>query len=106
MATAGGDGWTVAAGVANSASSCLLFRLVGLVRLEPAFQQRDRGAEVVVLAQEQVDVVEVFLAAKTVGKVVAWVDGGQHFAAVWAQEAEVAFAHFRRRPLRGPGRRW
>jgi hypothetical protein len=32
--------------------------------------------------QEQVDVVEVFLAAETVGEVVAWVDGGAHFAAV------------------------
>ena len=84
------------------------FWLVGLVRLEPALQQRHGRQEVVVQAQQQVDVVEVFLAAEAVGQVVAWVDRGQHLAAVRAQEAEVAFAHLRRRPFpaqRGDGDR-
>ena len=40
--------------------------------VEPAFQQDDRGAEVIVEGHQQVDVVEVFLAAEAVGEVVAW----------------------------------
>ena len=68
------------------------------VLLEPAFQEGDGGLEVVAERDEQVDVVEVFLAAEAVGQVVAWVDRGPPFAAVGADEAEVAFADFARRP--------
>src|SRR5713226_7930178 len=81
----------------------LLFGLLGLVSVEPTFEQGDGGAEVVVECEQQVDVVEVFLAAEAVGEVVAWVDGGAHFAAAWAEEAEVAFAHFGWRPLAAEG---
>ena len=75
----------------------VLLRLLGLVVLEPALQESDGGAEVIVQRQEQVDVVEVLLAAEAVGQVVAWVDGGPHFAAARAEEAEVAFADLGRR---------
>ena len=75
------------------------FGLMGLVLFEPAFEQGDGGAEVVAEGEEEVDVVEVFVAAEAVGEVVAGVDGGAHFAAAWAEEAEVAFADFGRRPL-------
>ena len=77
-----------------------LLGLLGLVFVEPAFEDGDGGAEVVAEDDEQVDVVEVFLAAEAVGEVVAWVDGGPHFAAAWAQEAEVGFADFGGRPSR------
>lgn len=40
---------------------------------------------------------EVFLAVEAVGEVVARVDGGGHLAAMGTEEAEGAFAHFRRR---------
>jgi len=76
--------------------------------VEHAFEERDGIAEGVIQSDQEVDVVKIFLAAETVGEVVAWVDGGAHFAAVGAEEAEVAFAHFGRRPLapqRGDGDR-
>src|SRR5216683_4508501 len=50
----------------------LLFGLLGLVSVEPSFEQGDGGAEVVVECEQQVDVVEVFLAGEAVGEVVAW----------------------------------
>src|SRR5208283_312440 len=37
------------------------------------------------------------------GEVVAWVDGGAHVAAVWAEEAEVTFAHFGGWPVAAEG---
>ena len=77
--------------------------LFGLVSLEPAFEDAHGGLEVVAEGDEQVDVVEIFLAAKAVGEIVLWVDGGAHFAAAWAEEAEVAFAHFGRRPVATEG---
>src|SRR5271156_2839668 len=77
----------------------LLAGQLGLVLVEPAFEEGDGGAEVVVERDEQVDVVEVFLATEAVGQVVAWVDGGAHFAAARTDEAEVAFADLGRRPL-------
>ena len=77
--------------------------LSGLVFVEPALKNRDGGAEVVAEGDEQVDVVEVFLAGEAVSEVVAWVDGGEHFAAAWAEEAEVAVASFRRRPAAAEG---
>src|SRR6516225_7250538 len=80
-----------------------LFGLLGLVLIEPAVEERDGGEEVVVEADEEVDVVEVFLAREAVGEVVAWIDGGAHFAAAWADEAEVAFAHFARGSLAAEG---
>ena len=46
------------------AAHALFLGLLKLVLLEPALQQRDGGAEVVVQGHEQVDVVEVFLAAE------------------------------------------
>src|SRR5271154_2684136 len=73
--------------------------LVALVFFEQAFQQGDGIEEGIVELEEQVDVVEVFLAAEAVGQVVLRVDGGPHFAAVRAQEAEVAVAHFRGRTV-------
>src|SRR5271155_317486 len=73
--------------------------LVALVFLEQALQQGDGIEEWIVELEEQVDVVEVFLAAEAVGQVVLRVDGGPHFAAVRAQEAEVASAHFRGRTV-------
>ena len=73
--------------------------MLGLELVEPAFEEGHGGEEVVAEKDEQVDVVEVFLAAKAVGEVVARVDGGAHFAAAWAEEAEAAFAHFRWRAL-------
>ena len=84
------SGWLFLVGVGR----CFAFELFGLVLVEEAFEEGDGGEEVIVEGDEQVDVVEVFLAAETVGEVVAWVDGGAHFAAVGADEAEVAFAHF------------
>ena len=41
-----------------------LSRLLGLVLIEPAFQESDGSAEVIVEGHEQVDVVEFFLAAE------------------------------------------
>ena len=80
-----------------------LFGMQCFVSIEQAIEDGDGGAEVVAEGDEQVDVVEVFLAGEAVGEVVAWVDGGAHFAAAWAEEAEVAFAHFRRRPVAAEG---
>ena len=42
----------------------------GLVFVEPAFEEGDRRGEVVVEGEQQVDVVDVFLAAEAVGEVV------------------------------------
>jgi hypothetical protein len=80
-----------------------LVALQGLVSLEQAFEDGDGGAEVVAEDEEQVDVVEVRVAPEAVGEVVAWIDGGEHFAAAWAEEAEVAFARFRGRPVAAEG---
>ena len=66
--------------------------LLGLIGVEPAFQQGDGRGKVVVQGQQQVDVVEVFLAAEAVGQVVAWVDGGAHFAAARTEEARATAA--------------
>jgi hypothetical protein len=68
--------------------------LCSLVLIEEAFEEGDGGEEVVVELDQQVDVVEIFFAAEAVGEVVAWIDGGTHFAAIRTEEAEVAFAHF------------
>ena len=77
--------------------------LRGLVLREPAFEEGDSGEEVIVEGEEQVDVVEVLFAREAVGEVVARVDGGAHLAAAWADEAEVAFAHFARGSLAAEG---
>jgi hypothetical protein len=71
------------------------FGLLGLMLVEHAFEERDGIAEGVIQSDQEVDVVKIFLAAETVGEVVAWVDGGAHFAAIRAEEAEVALAHLR-----------
>ena len=71
--------------------------------VEPAFEEGDGGVEVVVEGEQQVDVVEVFVAREAMSEIVAWVDGGAHFAAAWAEEAEVAFAHFGGRPFPAEG---
>src|SRR5271156_5826441 len=73
--------------------------LARLVLAEPAFEECDGVAEVVVETAEQVDVVGIFLAAEAVGEVVARVDGGAHLAAARTDEAEVAFADLAGRPL-------
>ena len=36
-------------------------------------------------------------------EVMAGIDGGAHLAAAWADETEVALAHFARRPLAAEG---
>ena len=79
------------------------FALSGQVSFKPSFEDGDGGLKVVAEGDEQVDVVEIFLAVEAVGEVVAWVDGGEHFAAVWAEEAEVAFAPFGGRPVAAEG---
>ena len=71
---------------------------LGLVVIEQAFEECDGGGEVVIESDEQVDVVVVFPAVETVGEVVARVDGGAHFAAAGAEEAEVPFTDFGGRP--------
>ena len=75
----------------------------GLVLREPAFQYGDGGQEVVAERDEQVDVVEVFGAGEAVGEVVAWVDGGEHFTALGAEEAIMAIAFFARGPVTSEG---
>ena len=62
--------------------------------VEKAFEESDGIAEGVIQGDQEVDVVDVFLAVEAVGEIVARVDGGAHFAAVGAEEAEVAFAAF------------
>jgi hypothetical protein len=84
-------------------SRSVLFCHPGVVSIQQVLQNGDSGAEVIAELHEQVDVIEVFLAVKAVGKVVACIDGGLHFAAVGAEEAEVAFAHFGRRPVAAEG---
>ena len=71
--------------------------------LEQALQHSDGGAEVVTEGHEQVDVVEIFGAAETVGEIVARVDGRLHVAAVGTEEAVVASAYFGRRPVAAEG---
>ena len=66
----------------------------GDVKVEPVFEQCDGGEEGVAEGHEQVDVIEVLPAVEAVGEVVAGIDGGSHFAAAWAEEAEIPFAHF------------
>ena len=78
-------------------SACGRLRAFGLlpfVLLEPAAQQRDGGDEVVAQGDEQVDIVEVLLAAEAVRQIISGVDGGPLFAAVGADEAEIALTHF------------
>ena len=67
--------------------------------IEPEREDLDGGAEVVAEGDQQVDVVEVLLAAEAVGEVVARVDEGFEFTAGGTEEAEVAFAPFGGRPL-------
>lgn len=50
-------------------------------------QDADGGFEVVAEGQQQVDVVEVLLAAEAVSEVVSWIDGGEHFLAMGTEEA-------------------
>ena len=57
---------------------------------QPLGKQLDGGEEVVVEAHQQVDVVGVVAAAKTVRQVVSWVHGGAKLAADGTEEAEVA----------------
>ena len=62
-------------------------------------QDGDGGFEVVAEGHEQVDVVEVLPAAEAVGKVVAWVDGGEHLPAMGTEEAIASFSAFGRRAI-------
>jgi hypothetical protein len=80
-----------------------LFGQPVLVSLEQSLQDSYGVAKVIAERHEQIDVVEVFRAVETVGEVVAWIDGGAHFAAVRAEKAEVAFAHFGGRPVATEG---
>jgi hypothetical protein len=77
--------------------------LVGLIFVEPAFEESDGGEEVVAFGDEYVDGVEAFLAGEAGGEIVARFDGGAHLAAVGAEEAEVTFALFRRRAVGAEG---
>ena len=65
---------------------------LALVLFQPLFEEGDGGGEVVVEFEEEVDVVEVLVAVKAVGEVVAWVDVGEHLVAVRAEEGEAAVA--------------
>ena len=60
------------------------------VLIEPNGEDLDGGSEVITERHQQVDVVEVPLAAEAVGEVVSRVDGGFEFAAGGTEEAEVA----------------
>ena len=66
-------------------------------------QDRDSGFEVVAEGHEEVDVVEILLAAEAMGEVVARVDGGEHFLAMRTEEAESSFAAFGRRAIGAEG---
>ena len=66
-------------------------------------QDADSGFEVVAEGEEEVNVIEVLLAAEAVGEVVAWVDGGEHFLAMGAEEAIASFAAFGRRAIGAEG---
>jgi hypothetical protein len=59
---------------------------ISLVLAQPLLQDFDCWEEVVALADQQVDVVEVFAAAEAVGKVVTRIDGGPQFLAVGTVE--------------------
>ena len=69
------------------------------VARQPAFEQFDRGAEVVAQGPEQVDVVQVLVAGEAVGQVIARIDVDEHFAAIRTQEAEPPVADFGWRTL-------
>ena len=62
-------------------------------------QDADSGFEVVAEGEEEIDVVEVILAAEAVGKVVARVDGGEHLLALAAEEAIASVDAFGRRAI-------
>ncbi len=64
----------------------------GSIFVEPAFEPIDGRAEVLIEGEQEVDVVEVFVAVEAVSEIVSRVDGGLYLAAVGAEEAEVAFA--------------
>ena len=70
-----------------------------LVLREPVLQNGDGRHEVVSERDQQVDVVQVLPAGEAVGEVVPRIDGGPHLAAARADETEIAFADFGRRPL-------
>lgn len=72
---------------------------------EQAFEDGDDGAQVVAEPDEQVDVIEVFLAAEAVAEVVTRVNGSEHFAAVGAEEAEADIAALTV-ARHGPALRW
>ena len=92
-----GRAWSAAVRISGGVVALFLLGVVfgfALVLVEKAFEEGDGFEEGVVEFDQQVDVVEIFLAVKTVGEVVAWVDRGTHMAALGTEEAEVAFAHF------------
>ena len=66
-------------------------------------QDADGGFEVVAEGEEEVNVIEVLLAAEAVGEVVSRVDGGEHFLAMGAEEAIASFAAFGRRAIGAEG---
>ena len=66
---------------------------------QPLGKQLDGGEEVVVEAHQQVDVVGVVAAAKTVRQIVSWVHGGAKLAADGTEEAEVALIVLRGRTV-------
>ncbi len=81
---------SIAIGAAQDVGDCLLgarrvvFGEPRLVAFEQPLQDSDGGGEVVADGEQQIDVVEIFLAVEAVGEVVARIDGGLHFAAVRA----------------------
>ena len=68
----------------GTAAEAFSFRQLRLVLVEAPFQDCDGGTEVVAERHQQVDVVEVLLAAEAVGEVVTRVDRCFHFAAAGA----------------------
>ncbi len=77
----------------------LAFNILRSIFVEQACEEIDGAEEVVIESEQEVDVVVIFVAVEAVSEIVSWVDGGAHFAAVGAEEAEVAIAHFRRQPF-------
>ena len=70
-----------------------------LVLLQPTFQDLDRREEVMTAQDQQVDVVGVLLATKTMRQVIAWIHRRAKFPAMGTLEPKIAFELFRDRTV-------
>jgi hypothetical protein len=89
-------------GTRRSHGECVLVSL-RLIVVQPLFEESDGGDEVVAELSQQVDVVQIPVAGEAVGEIVAGIDGGEQFAAVWAEEDEAPAAELRRRAVAAEG---